>query len=28
ELTAVQYQENNPDTNKVELLKRANYEVK
>ncbi|HAJ9312471.1 TPA: superoxide dismutase [Listeria monocytogenes] len=28
ELTAVQYQENNPDINKVELLKRANYEVK
>ncbi|MBC1376315.1 superoxide dismutase [Listeria sp. FSL L7-1699] len=28
ELTAVQYQENNPDTKKVELLKRANYEVK
>lgn len=28
ELTAVQYQENNPDTKKVELLKRAKYEVK
>lgn len=28
ELTAVQYQENNPETKKVELLKRAKYEVK
>ncbi|EAC4268889.1 superoxide dismutase, partial [Listeria innocua] len=27
ELTAVQYQENNPETKKVELLKRAKYEV-
>ncbi|HDM9244675.1 TPA: superoxide dismutase, partial [Listeria innocua] len=26
--TAVQYQENNPETKKVELLKRAKYEVK
>lgn len=28
ELAVVQYQENNPETKKVEFLKRAKYEVK